>query len=62
MGGSANATTELLKMIPGLELVPMKDADQCCGLAGPWGLMPHYDLSVQMRRDKIANVIDSWSK
>jgi glycerate 2-kinase len=59
MGGSVNATAELLKMIPGLELVPMKDADQCCGLAGPWGLTTHYDLSVQMRQDKIANIIDS---
>ena len=59
MGGSVNATTELLKAIPGLELVPMKGADECCGLAGPWGLVPHYNLSVTMRRDKIANVIDS---
>jgi glycerate 2-kinase len=59
MGGSVNVTNDLLKMIPGLELVPMKDADQCCGLAGPWGLMEHYDLSVQMRKDKIANIIGS---
>ena len=59
MGGSVNATTALLQAIPGLELVAMKGADECCGQGGPWGLAPHYDLSVKMRRDKIANVIDS---
>ncbi len=59
MGGSANATTEFLKAIPGVEVVAMKGADECCGQAGPWGLAAHYDLSVLMRKDKIANLIDS---
>jgi glycolate dehydrogenase iron-sulfur subunit len=28
-------------------------------IGGPWGLAGHYDLSVKMRQDKIANVMDS---
>ncbi len=58
-GGSANYTQEFLKLIPGLEVVSMKAADECCGLGGPWGLAGHYDLSLKMRQDKIANIIDS---
>ena len=37
----------------------MKDADSCCGLGGPWGLMPHYDLAVELRKDKINNIVES---
>ncbi len=56
---STNYTRDLLNLIPGLEVVGMKGADECCGQGGPWGLAGHYDLSVKMRQDKIANVIDS---
>jgi glycolate oxidase iron-sulfur subunit len=56
---STNYTRDLLNLIPGLEVVGMKGADECCGQGGPWGLAGHYDLSVKMRRDKIANVVDS---
>jgi glycolate oxidase iron-sulfur subunit len=56
---STNYTRDLLNLIPGLEIVAMKGADECCGQGGPWGLAGHYDLSVKMRRDKIANVMDS---
>ena len=56
---STNYTQDLLNLIPGLEVVAMKGADECCGQGGPWGLAGHYDLSVKMRQDKIANVMDS---
>jgi glycolate oxidase iron-sulfur subunit len=56
---STNYTRDLLNLIPGLEVVGMKGADECCGQGGPWGLAGHYDLSVKMRQDKIANVISS---
>jgi glycolate oxidase iron-sulfur subunit len=56
---SANNTRDLLNLIPGLEVVGMKGADECCGLGGPWGLAGHYDLSLKLRQDKIANVMDS---
>ncbi len=59
IAASANSTRDLLGLIPGLEVVPMKGADECCGQGGPWGLAGHYDLSVRMRQDKIANVMGS---
>jgi len=56
---SANRTRDLLGLIPGLQVVPMKGADECCGEAGPWGLAGHYDQSLKLRQDKIANVMES---
>jgi glycerate-2-kinase/FAD/FMN-containing dehydrogenase/Fe-S oxidoreductase len=59
MGSSKNLTIDLLNLVPGLTVVSMKGADECCGLGGPWGLAKYYDLSVKMRQDKIANVMGS---
>lgn len=56
---SPNNTRDLLNLVPGLQVVPMKGADECCGLGGPWGLAGHYDLSQKLRQDKIANIVDS---
>lgn len=45
---------ELMKRIPGVELVEMKEADQCCGAAGLFqGLYP--ELSTQITGNKIQN-------
>lgn len=54
-----NYTKDFLNLVPGLKVINMKGADECCGLGGPWGLGSHYDLSVKMREDKISNIIDS---
>jgi len=59
MTTTANYTRDLLKLIPGLEVVEMQAADECCGLGGPWGLGKHYDLSLKLRQDKISNIINS---
>lgn len=57
--GSTNNTRDLLSLIPGLQVVPMNGADECCGEGGPWGLAAHYDQSLKLREDKIANVMAS---
>ena len=59
MTASANHTRAMLKLIPGLEITEMEGAADCCGLAGPWGLGSHYDLTLKLRRDKIRNVMES---
>jgi len=59
MTASNGYTRDLLKLIPGLQVVEMQDADECCGLGGPWGLLGHYDLSRDMRGDKINNIVNS---
>jgi glycolate oxidase iron-sulfur subunit len=46
---------ELLQMIPGLELVEMKEADTCCGSAGIYNVT-QFDLSMQLLERKIDNV------
>ncbi len=59
MTATANHTRSLLERIPGLEIVEMEGANDCCGLAGPWGLGEHYDLALKLRQDKIKNIVDS---
>jgi FAD/FMN-containing dehydrogenase/Fe-S oxidoreductase len=59
MTATTNYTRDLLNLIPGLEIVEMQGADECCGLAGPWGLGRHYDLATKLREDKISNIINS---
>ncbi len=46
---------ELLKLIPGLELVEMKEADTCCGGAGSYNLT-HYGTSMAILDRKMANI------
>ena len=43
---------ELLKAIPGLELVELVESDSCCGSAGIYNLT-HYDLSMQILEPKL---------
>ena len=56
---TANHTRGLLKLIPGLKIVEMQGSNDCCGMAGPWGLGRHYDLTLKLREDKISHIIDS---
>ncbi len=46
---------ELLKLIPGVELVEMVDADRCCGGSGTFSLT-HYDLSSRVLDKKMENI------
>jgi glycolate oxidase iron-sulfur subunit len=43
-------------MIPGLELVEMKDSDVCCGSAGIYNLT-HPDVSVRVLSQKMENLL-----
>lgn len=49
------APLELLGAIPGLEFVPLRDADECCGGAGIYGLT-HPELGGRILEDKLAAV------
>jgi len=46
---------DLLRLIDGLELVEMKEADWCCGSAGTQ-LITHYDTSIAVLERKMDNV------
>ena len=47
-----NDPLDVLARIPGLELVPLPRADECCGGAGIYGLL-HQDLGGRILRDKV---------
>jgi len=59
MTATPNYMRNLISLVPGAEVVEMQGANDCCGLAGPWGLGRHYDLTLKLRQDKINNVINS---
>ncbi|GBG56401.1 glycolate oxidase iron-sulfur subunit [Sporomusaceae bacterium FL31] len=49
---------EVLKAIPGLKFVEMKDCDRCCGSGGSFSLA-NYDLSRQINDKKVANIANT---
>ncbi|HOP63483.1 MAG TPA: (Fe-S)-binding protein [Spirochaetota bacterium] len=49
--GVKDSPREILKKIPGLKFVEMKNADRCCGSAGSFSLT-HYDLSMDIHSHK----------
>jgi glycolate dehydrogenase iron-sulfur subunit len=54
--GIRNQPRQLLRQIPGLELVEMKDSDVCCGSAGIYNLT-HPEISVQLLEQKMDNLL-----
>ena len=54
--GIRNQPRKLLKMVPGLELVEMKESDVCCGSAGIYNLT-HPDVSVKLLDLKMDHVV-----
>jgi glycolate oxidase iron-sulfur subunit len=52
------APLDVLRAIPGLELVPLRSFETCCGGAGIYNLQ-HPELSGDILRDKIASISES---
>ncbi len=52
---------ELLNAIPALKLVPVMDADQCCGGAGTFAAV-HAELSRDIVEAKVKNIVASGAK
>ncbi|HWR38540.1 MAG TPA: (Fe-S)-binding protein [Patescibacteria group bacterium] len=50
----AKEPRELLKAVPGLEFLEMKDANRCCGAGGTFSMV-YYDLSRQINDQKLDN-------
>ncbi len=49
---------ELMRLIPGLEFVEMKESDWCCGSAGTQ-ILTHYTNSLAVNKRKMENVRDT---
>lgn len=59
--GIEDAPLAVLRAVPGLELVPLRDAAECCGGAGIYGLT-HPDLGGRISDDKVAAVRESGAE
>jgi glycolate oxidase iron-sulfur subunit len=46
---------DILRLIPGVELVEMTNANWCCGGAGTY-VLDHYELSRRVLARKVANI------
>jgi glycolate oxidase iron-sulfur subunit len=46
---------DVIRSIPGIELVPLRGYENCCGGAGIYNLL-HPDLSSAILSDKLANI------
>jgi glycolate oxidase iron-sulfur subunit len=46
---------ELIQRIPGLELVPYRDPERCCGSAGIYNIT-HYRESMKMLEEKMSHI------
>lgn len=56
--GIKTAPRNLLKGIPGLRLVELRDADRCCGSAGIYNIT-HPEMSSRLLDEKISNIVRS---
>ena len=56
--GIARAPAAVLDAVPGLALVPLRAADECCGGAGIYGIT-HPDLGGRIGADKVAAVVET---
>ena len=52
---------QVLKTIPGLELVEMNESDWCCGSAGVYNLT-HPEIAEEALRWKVKNIVDSGAQ
>src|ERR1700736_2289752 len=52
---------QALKMIPGIELVEMKESDWCCGSAGVYNLT-HPEIAEQALSWKVGHIVDSGAQ
>src|SRR3990170_2609302 len=56
--GVVSAPREILKNIPGIEYIEMKDADRCCGGSGAFSLK-YYDFSMAIGKYKAEKIRES---
>ena len=56
--GVVRAPAAVLDAVPGLALVPLRSADECCGGAGLYGIT-HPDLGGRIGADKVAAVVET---
>ncbi|MFD2797579.1 (Fe-S)-binding protein [Promicromonospora vindobonensis] len=61
MLGVGDKPERLLQAVEGLELVPLAEAEGCCGFGGTFALK-NSDTSTAMLQDKVATVVDTGAE
>lgn len=61
MLGVGDKPERLLRAVEGLELVPLAEAEGCCGFGGTFSLK-NADTSAAMLADKVASVVDTGAE
>ncbi|MSR35465.1 MAG: 4Fe-4S dicluster domain-containing protein [Gemmatimonadetes bacterium] len=59
--GLAAAPAAMLAAVPGLAVLPLRAADECCGGAGMYGIT-HTDLGGRIGADKVAAVVETGAQ
>jgi glycolate oxidase iron-sulfur subunit len=49
---------EIIKSLPGVEFVEMREPDRCCGMGGSFNIQ-YYDLSKQIAEHKMNAIADT---
>jgi len=57
----ASAVENLLARIPGLSLVPLPDADRCCGAGGIYNLL-HPEMAEPLQAEKVAAILGTGAE
>jgi glycolate oxidase iron-sulfur subunit len=60
-GVGSSVVEDLLRQIPGLELVPLVDSDRCCGSGGVYNLL-HPEMAEPIRTEKCQHIADSGAE
>ncbi|MFV2081701.1 MAG: (Fe-S)-binding protein [bacterium] len=56
--GIKDEPIRLIGSIPGVEFVPMEDADRCCGMGGSFSI-EHYDISKRINDEKVDRIAET---
>lgn len=59
--GIRDEPIRLIRSLPGVEYVPMAEADRCCGMGGSFSI-EHYDLSKVINDRKVDRIIESGAE
>jgi glycolate oxidase iron-sulfur subunit len=59
--GIRHQPRKLLRQIPGLELVEMKESESCCGSAGIYNLT-HPNVSIQLLEEKMDHLLATGAR
>jgi glycolate oxidase iron-sulfur subunit len=59
--GVKESPIKLMESLPGVQYIPMTDAERCCGMGGSFSV-EHYDLAKKVNDKKTDNIVNSGAE